>query len=139
MTWTPTLLVLFDDLKTYVNENILSVSKKFDQKYCDLTEQLLQHEREINKETQKIQEKIDDLSKLGNNSLSSINNNVHKAITHKRDAFTKETVQFTNNTETFGPQAEQQNLLGAFSKHKTYQLYSIVISTFRRIDNPDKV
>ena len=128
-----------NDLKAYVNENILSVSKKFDQKYCDLTEQLLQHEREINKETQKIKEKIEDLSKLGNNSVSSINNNDHKAITHKRDAFTKETVQFTNNTETFGPQAEQQNLLGAFSKHKTYQLYSIVISTFRRIDNPDKV
>ena len=106
-----------NDLKAYVNENILSVSKKFDQKYCDLTEQLLQHEREINKETQKIQEKIEDLSKLGNNSVSSINNNVHKAITHKRDAFTKETVQFTNNTESFGPQAEQQNLLGAFSKH----------------------
>lgn len=66
-----------NDIRDYVDETILRVSKKVDQKYNEVNEQLLQHQRDVKTEAEKLLEKIDNLSKERNDG-TSVNNNVQK-------------------------------------------------------------
>ena len=98
------------DIRTYIDENLLQVSKKLDQKYSEVKEQLVRQEMKFEKEKDTLEVKIERLSNetndhkkventLSKNSASNCNGNTNLATTNNNyvnlnDAFINGT---TNN------------------------------------------
>ena len=98
------------DIRTYIDENLLQVSKKLDQKYSEVKEQLVRQEMKFEQEKDTLEVKIERLSNetndhkkventLSKNSASNCNGNTNLATTNNNyvnlnDAFINGT---TNN------------------------------------------
>ena len=81
------------DIRTYIDNNLLQVSKKLDQKYSEVKEQLVRQEMKFEKEKDTLEVKIERLSNetndhkkvettLSKNSASNCNGNTNLATTN---------------------------------------------------------
>ena len=84
------------DIRTYIDDNLLQVSKKLDQKYSEVKEQLVQQEMKFGKEKDTLEVKIERLSNetndhkkventLSKNSASNCNGNTNPATTNNNN------------------------------------------------------
>ena len=77
------------DIRTYIDENLLQVSKKLDQKYSEVKEQLVRQEMKFEKEKDTLEVKIERLSNETND---------HKKVENTLDSsffmFRPNSVQF---------------------------------------------
>ena len=61
------------DIRTYVDENLLQVTKKLDQKYSEMKDQLAQQETDFEKEKHILGVKIERISRESNNHKTQEN------------------------------------------------------------------
>ena len=133
------------DIRTYIDENLLQVSKKLDQKYSEVKEQLVRQEMKFEKEKDTLEVKIERLSNetndhkkventLSKNSASNCNGNTNLATTNNNyvnlnDAFINGT---TNNNYSAIIANDETSMLA--NQDQVWTALSELYSAFSKIN-----